>query len=293
MIKPNKKITSLDIFLMIIMAITGLLILLPFYNVVIRSFATPRAVNDQLFYLIPTSFDLSTYKHVLTETNLGRAFFTSGALVVVGTVFNMVLTTAGAYALAKRSLPGRRFFMLMIIFTMLFNGGLIPFYLTIKNLGLINSYLAMVLPVGVDTFFLLIMLNHFRNVPPSLEESAVLDGANDIQILISIIIPISKATIAAVGLFYAVARWNEWWLAMFFINDATKYPLQLVLRELINAAAATLSMAAASAKESTSDVMPETLQMAAVVITVIPIMCVYPVIQRHFASGVMVGSVKG
>lgn len=291
--KPNEKITGLDILLVLIMALIALVIALPFYNVVIRSFATPRAVNEQAFYLLPTSFDLSTYKFVITETALGRAFITSSILVVLGTLFNMFLTTTGAYALSKKSLPGRRFLLIFVIFTMLFNGGLIPFYLTVKGLGLINSYFAMLLPAGIDTFLLIIMLNHFRNVSPSLEESAVLDGANDIQILSRIILPVSKATVAAVGLFYAVARWNEWWLAMFFINDTTKHPLQLVLRELINSAAYNLSASAAAAQQNTMNVMPETIQMAAVVITVIPIMCIYPIIQPYFASGVMVGSIKG
>ncbi|MGL1892280.1 MAG: carbohydrate ABC transporter permease [Spirochaetaceae bacterium] len=291
--KPNNKVTGLDITITIILIILSLLIVLPFYNVVIRSFATPRAVNDQLFYLIPTSFDLSSYSHVFMRSGLGKAFITTIFLVIFGTAFNMFLTASGAYALSKKNLPGRKIFMLLIIFTMLFNGGLIPFYLTMKNLGLINSYFAMILPAGIDTFLLFIMLNHFKSVPPSLEESAILDGANDIQILIHIILPVSKATIAAVGLFYAVGRWNEWWLAMFLINDAAKFPLQLVLREIINSAASTLSTSASSAQSSTTDTMPEILQMAAVVITIVPIMCVYPFIQPYFASGVMVGSVKG
>lgn len=291
--KPNKKITALDISITVILIVMSLLIVLPFYNVVIRSFATPKAVNDQLFYLIPTSFDPSSYVHVFQKSGLGRAFVTTVFLVIFGTSFNMLLTTSGAYALSKKNLPGKRFFMLLIIITMLFNGGLIPFYLTMKNLGLLNSYFAMILPAGIDTFLLFVMINHFRSIPPSLEESAILDGANDIQILTHIVVPVSKATIAAVGLFYAVARWNEWWFAMFLINDASKYPLQLVLREIINSAASTLSTSAASAQSSTSDTMPEILQMAAVVITIVPIMCVYPFIQPYFASGVMVGSVKG
>ncbi|MCG8452767.1 MAG: carbohydrate ABC transporter permease [Spirochaetales bacterium] len=288
-----RRYTATDYVLACFMGILALVIVLPFYNVIIRSFATPKAVNSQLFYLIPTSFDLSTYRYVFEKTDIARGLMNSTLVVLVGTSLNMFVTTTGAYALSRKKYPGKSLFMILIVITMLFDGGIIPFYMTVKGLGLINSFLAMILPASVDTFLLIILINHFRHLPPSLEESAHLDGANDVRILTSILLPVSKASVAAVGLFYAVARWNEWWLAMFFINNTDQHPLQLMLRELINSAASTLSMAASAARHSTVQTMPEIMQMAGVVITVVPIMCVYPLIQPYFARGVMVGAIKG
>jgi putative aldouronate transport system permease protein len=266
---------------------------LPFYNVLITSFADPAAVAKQTFYLIPTSFTLNSYELLLNGSYVGRSLGNSLIVTLAGTFVNMMVTTCGAYALSKKAMPGRNVMMAGVVFTMLFSGGLIPFYLTIKNLHLINTYGAMIFPVAVSSFFLIVMINHFLSIPPSLEESAKIDGANDIRILFSIVIPISKPTIAAITLFYAVARWNEWYHAMLFVTDPKLHPMQLFLRNML---ADVTRMArddmGAAMMSQLSQRYPDGLKMASVIVTMVPIMLVYPMLQKYFSAGVTLGAVK-
>lgn len=271
----------------------AILTILPFYNVLITSFADPAEVAKQRFYLIPSSLDWGSYNMLLNGSYIGRAFVNSIVVTVAGTIVNMVVTTCGAYALSKKGMPGRNAMMAGVIFTMLFSGGLVPFYLTIRNLQLINHYGAMILPVAVSTFFLIVMINQFRTIPPDLEESAKIDGANDIYILYKIVIPISKPTIAAITLFYAVARWNEWYYAMLFMTDTNMYPMQLFLRNmLLDVTRMARDDMGASMVSQLSEMYPDGLKMASVVVTMLPIMLVYPFLQKHFAAGVTLGAVK-
>lgn len=271
----------------------ALITILPFYNVLITSFADPAAVVKQQFYLIPTSFNLNSYEILLKGSYIGRALTNSLVVTLVGVTVNMLVTTCGAYALSKKGMPGRNVMMSGVIFAMLFSGGLIPFYLTIKNLKLINSYGAMILPVAVSTFFLIVMINQFRSIPSELEESAKMDGANDIFILFRIVIPISKPTIAAITLFYAVARWNEWYYAMLFMTDTKMYPMQLFLRNmLMDVTKMARDDMGASMVAQLSETYPDGLKMASVIITMAPIMLVYPFLQKYFAAGVTLGAVK-
>ncbi|WP_248928340.1 carbohydrate ABC transporter permease [Paenibacillus hamazuiensis] len=280
---------AINSFLMLLAVIT----VLPFYNVFITSFADPAAVVKQQFYLLPTSFSLVSYKLLLSGSYVGKALANSVIVTVAGTLVNMLVTACGAYALSKKTMPGRGAIMAGIVFTMLFGGGLIPYYLTIKSLHLINSYSAMILPVAVNTFFLLILINHFRSIPPELEESAKMDGANDIFILFRIVLPISKPTLAAITLFYAVSRWNEWYLAMLFVNDPKMHPMQLFLRNMLQDVTKMRrdDMGSAMLAEL-SQTYPDGLKMASVIITMVPIMLVYPFLQKYFAAGVTLGAVK-
>lgn len=280
---------SINALLMALAVIT----VLPFYNVLITSFADPAEVVKQSFYLIPTSFTLNSYELLLNGSYVGRSLGNSLIVTLVGTFVNMTVTICGAYALSKKSMPGRKVMMAGIVFTMLFSGGLIPFYLTIKNLHLINTYGAMIFPVAVSSFFLIVMINHFLSIPPSLEESAKIDGANDIRILFSIVVPISKPTIAAITLFYAVARWNEWYHAMLFVTDPKLHPMQLFLRNML---ADVTRMArddmGAAMMSQLSQRYPDGLKMASVIVTMVPIMLVYPMLQKYFSAGVTLGAVK-
>lgn len=191
--------------------------------------------------------------------------------------------------MSKKFVPGVKFLKKAIIFTMLFNGGLIPYYLTLKNLGFINNILVMILPTAISTFYLIIVINYFLTFSKSLEESAKIDGANDIFILFRIVLPASLPTLACITLFYSVDRWNEWWLAMIFISDLNKYPLQLLLRDMLtNYAKLEGHLGLSHVK-----VYDQGLKMAVVVFTALPILCVYPFLQKYFTSGIMVGSVKG
>lgn len=288
-----KKVTIADICIYLFCSVLAFIMILPFYNVVIRSIATPAAIASQSFYIIPTSFDLTNFDAIVKGGRFLRAFGVSIFVSIVGTLMSMVLTIIGAYVLSKKELPGRRVFMMLIIFTMFFNGGLIPYYLNIKGLGLANSIFVMMVPHAINTFYLIIMMNSLRSIPKSLEESAKIDGANYFTILMKIIMPISKPTIAAVTLFYAVDRWNEWWTALLFISDSKKYPMQLFLRELLVDITSMANNATAASMASTlRKVSPDGIKMAAVVVTIIPIMMVYPYLQKHFAAGVMLGSIK-
>lgn len=289
----NRKNTWTDYAIHVWLMLLALITILPFYNVLITSFADPAAVVKQQFYLIPTSFNLSSYEILLKGSYIGRALTNSLIVTLVGVTINMLVTTCGAYALSKKGMPGRNVMMSGVIFAMLFSGGLIPFYLTIKSLKLINSYGAMILPVAVSTFFLIVMINQFRSIPSELEESAKMDGANDIFILFRIVIPISKPTIAAITLFYVVARWNEWYYAMLFMTDTKMYPMQLFLRNmLMDVTKMARDDMGASMVAQLSETYPDGLKMASVIITMAPIMLVYPFLQKYFAAGVTLGAVK-
>lgn len=290
MVRSN---TGTDFAIQAFLMILALITLLPFYNVVITSFADPAAIREQRFYLIPTSFDVTSYEILLRGSYIGRAFANSLVVTLAGAFVNVFVTACGAYALSKRSMPGRRGILAGVVFTMLFSGGLIPLYLTIRGLDLINSYGAMIFPVAVSTFFLIVMMDHFRSIPSSLEESAKIDGANDIYILFRIVLPISKPTIAAITLFYAVARWNEWYYAMLFMTDPDMYPMQLFLRNmLLDVTRMARDDMGSSMVAQLSEMYPDGLKMASVVVTMAPIMMVYPFLQKYFAAGVTLGAVK-
>jgi len=289
-----KKIKLADIFIYTFCIIVALILLIPFYNVVIRSVATQQAIVDQPFYLIPTSFDLTAYKTIIEGGRMVRSFGISSLVTVVGTLLSIFLTMCGAYVFSRRALPGRQFLMILILITMFFNGGLIPYYMNIKSLNLVNNLLVLILPSAINSFYLIIMINFFKSIPESLEESAMIDGANNVTILFKIMMPISKPTIAAISLFYAVDYWNDWWKALLFITDENKYPMQLFLREMLLDVSRLASSSMASSMVTTfREVAPESLKMATVLITMVPIMVIYPLIQKHFAAGVMVGSLKG
>ncbi|WP_136607747.1 carbohydrate ABC transporter permease [Paenibacillus dokdonensis] len=282
-----------NVVIHLILIFVAVLILVPMYNVVLISFADPGAIAKQAIYLIPTSFDLSSYKYIFSGDTVFRALGVSAIVTIVGTLINIALTTIGAYALSKKHLPGKNAFLVGILITMLFNGGLIPIYLTVKQLGLINSVMSMILPLAINTFYLIIMLTYFRTVPEALEESAKIDGANDIQVLLRIVLPISMPTIAAITLFYAVDRWNEWWSALLYISETNKFPMQLYLREMLVDVNKMMNNAyAASMASEMRNTYPEGLKMATVVVTMLPVMCIYPFLQRFFSAGVMIGSLK-
>ncbi|WP_337099884.1 carbohydrate ABC transporter permease [Paenibacillus sp. YIM B09110] len=292
----NKKtrMSAFDIAVYIVLGLLSLVTFFPFYNVLIISFAKFEVISQFNLYLLPLSFDLTAYKVILSDAKFWSSTVNTLIVTVVGVAFSMTISVAGAYALSKKGMPGRNAMLTLILFTMFFNGGLIPFYLIIKSLGLVNSIFVMIIPAGLNTFYLIIMKNYFGTLPESLEESAKLDGANDLYILLKIILPISAPFIATFGLFYAVERWNEWWYALIFISDSAKTPLQIYLREtLITSNQLLNTLAQQAADSNSSKVYTPALQMATVVISSVPILMVYPFLQKHFAKGILVGSIKG
>lgn len=224
--------------------------------------------------------------------NIVRAYSNTLFRVFVGTGLNLVVTISLAYGLSKDNLKGKTVITGFVFFTMLFSGGLIPTFILVKGLGLIDSRWAMVLPCLVNTWNLLIMRNFFYAIPKSLEEAAVIDGANDIQILTKVVLPLSKASIATIGLFYAVSHWNAWFDAMLYINKTPLLPMQNILRNIITAASSIGDLGAEA--YNSLDVVPpsQSIRAATIVITTLPILVVYPFVQKYFVKGVMVGSVK-
>lgn len=294
-IKRRGKWSVFDISAVVVLGLLALITFFPFYNVLIISVAKFETISKSNFYIFPKSFDLLAYKVLLQDMKFWTSIVNSVIVTVAGVLFSMTISVAGAYALSKRGMPGRNAMLSMILFTMFFNGGLIPFYLIVKDLGFVNNILVMIIPAGLNTFYLIIMKNYFNTIPESLEESAKLDGANDLYILLKIIIPISAPFIATFALFYAVERWNEWWYALIFISDPTKTPLQIYLRETLITSNSLLGLMAQTMAEQqqTAKVYTPALQMAAVVVSSVPIIIVYPFLQKHFNKGIMIGSIKG
>lgn len=294
----KKKISSEQIFQFFdaaVLCLFMLFIIIPVFTVVMTSFVSEAEIARRgSFIIIPEQFDFSAYKMLFASVrNIVRAYGNTMFRVVVGTIINMLVTISLAYGLSKKDLKGRTLLTGFVFFTMLFSGGMIPTFVLVKSLHLIDTRWAMILPSVVNTWNLLIMRNFFYGIPQSLEEAAVIDGANDIQILTKIVLPLSKASIATIALFYAVSHWNAWFDAMIYINKTALLPMQNILRNILTAASG-LGDLGADAYNSMDVVPPsQAVRAATIVITTLPILVAYPFVQKYFVKGVMVGSVKG
>lgn len=267
------------------------LTIIPFYYMLVLSLARFEDVAGGAFYLIPRHIDFASYALIFEDDTIPRAFLVSTVVTIVGTAVSMLVTTSAAYALSKKGLPGRNTIFTYIIITMFFSGGLIPSYLVMKDLGFVDSYLVMILPLSLNTFFLILMKNYFLTIPESLEESAKIDGANDILIMFRIVIPIAAPIMATISLFYAVAFWNDWFFPMLFLQDPDKYPLQLLLRKIV------VEQEMANRLDRVSVMFGRhyyrlSVQMATVAVATLPILLVYPFVQKYFARGIMIGAIK-
>ena len=270
----------------------SLVMLFPLWNVIVISLTDYREYVMNPLMLFPKQISWEAYNYIFSNNELLLALRVSVLTTLSGTAISMAVSVACAYALSKRHMPGRNLFLTLILFTMFFNGGIIPNFLLIKDLGMYDTFWALILPNAINTWYLIIMKNYFANLPEALEESARIDGANDLIILFRIVLPISMPIIATFLLFYGVDRWNEWWSAMMYINDTKKYPLQLMLRNLIVMNFSSASMATSYAQDNASFVAKENIKMATAVVAVGPIAVVYPFLQKYFAKGVMVGAIK-
>lgn len=212
---------------------------------------------------------------------------------VFGTIYSMILTILGAFVLSRRRLIGRDTFMFLIWVTMVFSGGLIPTYLQVRNLGMINSRLAMIIPCAVSQYNLIVMRTSMLTIPESLEESAKIDGASDLRVLWNIVLPVSVSVLATVGLFYAVGQWNSYFTAMIYLSDKTKFPLQLILRELLVTMTDTTTDRGMMSADAINRFTPLGFKGAVIVVSLLPMMVLYPFIQRYFVKGVMIGAIKG
>lgn len=289
--KKNKRLSSFEIVLYLIFGILAVITLYPLYNVLIVSFSNTVTSAKFSPYLYPHVFDLTGYKAIIKDQYFFKSLLTTLFVTAVGTTMNMTFSVVAAYVLSKKRLIGRNFFLSAILFTMLFSGGLIPTYIVMCNLHLDNTVWCMILPTMISTYYLIIMKNYFANLPASLGEAAYIDGANEFVVLLKIYLPISKPFMATFALFYAVERWNGWWEAFLYINDKNIKPLQIYLRDVLVSFNTQLG-AQAQSMLSGDRVFVQSVQMAAIIVTMIPILCLYPFLQKYFVKGVMIGSTK-
>lgn len=288
---PAERVGMTFVYLICIMA--GVLTIVPFLYVVAGSFATEKELVERAFFIIPHDISFNAYKYIIKDGSIFRGLVNSFFIMIAGTFVNMLFTATMAYPLSKSWLKGRNLVLNIIIVTMLFSGGMIPNYLVVKNLQLLDSYWALILPGAINAFNLIIIKNFFQELPAELEEAAKIDGCTDVGIFVKIILPLSKPALASVGLFYAVSHWNDFFNSLIYLNSTKKFPVQIILRQIV------LLAQGATADGSAIDfgaggTPPElAVKMAATVVATIPILCVYPFVQKYFEQGVMVGAVKG
>ncbi|NHN30462.1 carbohydrate ABC transporter permease [Paenibacillus agricola] len=265
----------------IFLGFVGLITFLPFVYVVIASFSADSGGW-------PTDFNIDAYRYIFSTQTFVRSLGVSIYITLLGTALSLFTTALMAYSLSYKQLPGRSKIMLLVLFTMLFQGGLIPTYFVVKELNMIDSLWALMIPSLISAFYLIILRDFFSSVPTELIESAKMDGAHEIVVLLRIVLPLSLPSLAAFGLFYAVGIWNQYFNAIMFINTPDKWPVQVLLRQIVVLASGGLG----DGGESVA-FYGESVKMAVIVVSTIPIMIVYPFLQKHFAKGALMGSVKG
>ncbi|MBD2845042.1 carbohydrate ABC transporter permease [Paenibacillus sp. IB182496] len=281
---------TFDIFNHLFLSIIALLMLLPLLYVIAGSFASDAELSVKQIVLIPTEPTLDSYRYILSSGIIFRSLLNSIFITVIATAINMLSTAIMAYPLSRVTLMGRGWIMKMVVFTLLFQGGLIPNYLLVRELGLLDSYWSLWLPGAIAAFNLILLKNFFQQLPDGIEEAAKIDGCNDMQILIRIALPLSMPSIAALTLFYAVGNWNSYFPALMYIGDSLKWPIQVWLRQIV-----ILSQAGFDVNANMEDYVqpPETTKLAVICVATIPILMVYPFLQKYFAKGMLLGSVKG
>lgn len=264
--------------------------LYPFLHMAAVSLSSSVHVLKGEVSFFPKGFQLETYKLVLQDPRIGTAYWNTIVYVVVGTAISLVVTSLGAYALAKKEMLFHKGFTLLIVFTMFFGGGMIPTFLIVKELGVIDTIWGMVLPGAVSTWNLLIMRTFFANIPAELEESGRMDGLSDIGVFFRIVVPLSQAVFATIGLFYAVGLWNNFTLPLLYLRDQDLFPLQVILRNIVLSGQVNQ---AGAAEFGDAVVMEESLKFATIMVSTVPILLIYPFLQKYFVKGVMIGAVKG
>ncbi|CAM3493596.1 MULTISPECIES: carbohydrate ABC transporter permease [Paenibacillus] len=276
----------------IVLTMFGLAAVLPFVYVIAGSFASDAELTSRAVFFIPKTFTLNAYEFIFSTGTIVKSIGVSVYVTVIGTLVNLFFTVTMAYSLAKRGLYGRNLVLNLVIFSMLFGGGMIPTYLVVKELQLLDSLWALMLPGAISAFNLIIVKNFFQENPKEIEEAGRIDGCSELGLLWRIVLPLSMPVLATFTLFYAVGHWNDFFSALLYINDPEKWPLQVMLRQIV-----LLSQAAAGDLNSMDPnfVKPpdQSIKMAVIVVGTIPILCVYPFLQKHFAKGVLLGSVKG
>ena len=259
-------------------------IMVPIWMVIVTSLSTDAVAAKEGFVLIPKGIEFDSYYKIFVSRGYMGAFTRSVWITLAATAVSMILTTMLAYGLSQSGLMFRTTFNNLILITMVIDGGIIPFYMVVRNLGMIDTYASLIIPMAIQTYNLILMRNFFKGIPESLMESARLDGASEMRTMVSIVLPISVPIIAAITLFYLVSHWNRYFEVIMFINDSKKFTLQVLLRQMLFQS---------ESSEGTASILFNNFKMAVMVMTMLPILIVYPFVQKYFISGLMLGSVKG
>ena len=291
-IKKSLGDRIVDIIIYVALGLVALSTVLPFLYVLAGSFATDKELTEKAFFIIPEVWSLNAYKYAINTANILRGLKNSVILTLLGTVMCMIFSLTFAYPLSKKNFKGRNFVLNMVIVTMLFGGGMIPSYLVYNAYGLYDTYWALILPGLISPFNMIIIKNFFQDMPQELEEASYIDGCSDMGTFLKIILPLSKPVIASIALFYGVGFWNDYFASMIYLKTPDLYPIQIQLRSII--------LLTSQISEVTMDYYDmngappdKAVKMACTVIATVPILCVYPFVQKYFTKGVMVGAVKG
>ena len=288
--KKTKGEIIFDIFNYLLMFLLIIVTLYPCYYVLVASVSDPvKVFATKGLLLTPKGFSISSYFEVLKSSQIWLGYRNTLFYVCAGGLISVLLTVSAAFALTRKGLPGKNLIMFLIMFTMYFHGGIIPTYLVVRGVGLLDSPLIMILINAVVTYNLIITISYFRNMPYELEEAAKIDGAGDYTVLFKIMLPLAKPIIAVISLYYMVSLWNDFMTALLYLSDRKLFPLQMILREIL--IQSKTSVVAGAADEAQA--YAENLKYAIIVVSTIPILCVYPFIQKYFVKGVMIGAVKG
>lgn len=288
----SERITGIGIY--VLLGVVTLIVLYPLFFVLIASVSHPGSVIRGEVWLWPKGFSLVGYERLFGNRELLRGFMNTVMYTVAGTALNVVMTVAGAYPLSRADFKGRHFFTFLIVFTMFFGGGMIPTYLLIKSLGLLNTFWAMIIPSAVSVWNILIMRTFFQSsIPKEVQEAAFMDGCSNIKILLKVVLPLSGPVLAVMVLFYAVGHWNAYFSALLYLSDRDLYPMQLFLREILvqNQMQEMVDISDDTLARSLMDA--EAIKYAAVIVTNLPMLILYPFLQKYFVKGVMVGAIKG
>ena len=281
----NRVFDAINITLLVLLALVAFY---SFWDCLVVSVSSLKSYLSSSVHLWPAEWSFEGYSYMVKNIDLWVSYANSIFITVVGTAVNMLITIMAAYVLSKKDLKGHRVLMFLAVFTMMFSGGIIPTYIVVKDLHLMNSLWSMILPSAVNTYNLIVLRNFFADLPAELEEAALLDGCTDVGVLFRIMLPISKPAVTTVTLFYAVDHWNDFFSAIMYINSRVKWPLQLFLRSMLFE-----NDAAYSGSGESLFLLGQPMKMAAVMMAIIPIMCAYPFFQRYFSKGITSGAVKG
>ena len=291
-VKKKRKFTFTDVLIWFFLGLVALVTVLPFIYIVAGSFATEKELTEKAFFIIPSVWSINAYKYAIKTANILRGLKNSMILTILGTICCMAFSLSFAYPLSKKHFRGRNGFINMVIVTMLFSGGMIPSYIVYQAYGLYDTYWALILPGLISPFNMIIIKKFFEALPEELDEAAYMDSATDAQIFFRIALPLSKPVIASISLFYAVGFWNDYFGSMIYLQSPEKYPIQIQLRSIIlqSSQLADLAMDVYDLNGAPPD---KAVKMACTVIATLPILIIYPFVQKHFTKGVMVGAVKG